>query len=61
MKAHLLGTPTRKTSRKDILKRLETVKNIMNIANGKALNGSVKDISKEESKNGEGKTEVTSR
>jgi len=59
MKAHLLGAPVRKTSRKDILKRLETVKNIMNIANGKALNESVKDISKEESKNG--KTEATSR
>ena len=56
MKAHLLGTPVRKTSRKDILKRLETVKNIMNIANGKALNESVKDISKEESKNGKTKT-----
>ncbi len=51
MKAHLLGTPVRKTSRKDILKRLETVKNIMNIANGKALNESVKDISKEEKAN----------
>lgn len=51
MKAHLLGTPVRKTSRKDIQKKLDAMRAIMSIANGKALNESVKDISKEEKAN----------
>lgn len=51
MKAHQLGTPVRKTSRKDIQKKLDAMRAIMNIANGKALNGSDKDISKEEKAN----------